>query len=99
MDSGLIGAILGGVLGVAGGAIGTYFSIKNTKGPIERAFMIQASVIAWVAVVLFVGLMFLLPSPYRYLLWIPYGILLPFGIMKVNKRLAEIRNSERVDSR
>lgn len=97
MDTRLIGAILGGVLGVAGGAVGTYFSIRNTKGPMERAFMIKASVVTWVAVVLFVGLMFLLPSPYRYLLWIPYGILLPLGIVKMNKRLAEIRNAGRVD--
>lgn len=97
MDTGLIGAILGGALGVAGGVIGTYFSIKNTKGPMERAFMVKASVVTWVVVVVFVGLMFLLPSPYRYLLWIPYGILLPFGILKINKRLAEIRNAERVD--
>ena len=97
MDTGLIGAILGGALGVAGGVIGTYFSIKNTKGPMERAFMVKASVVTWAAVVVFVGLMFLLPSPYRYLLWIPYGILLPLGILKMNKRLAEIRNAERVD--
>jgi len=95
MNVGMIGGILGGILGVAGGVIGTYFSIKNTGGPMERAFMIRASVIAWAAIALFVGLMVLLPSPYRYVLWIPYGILLPYGIIKTNRRAAEIRESER----
>ena len=97
MDAGLIGGIVGSVVGVAGGAIGTYCSIRNTKGPLERAFMVRASVVAWVAIALFLGLMFVLPSPYRFLLWIPYGILLPLGIIRINKRIAEIRESENVD--
>lgn len=94
MDAGLVGAIIGSVIGVAGGAIGTYFSITNTNGPMERAFMVKVSVIAWVAILLFLGLMMLLPSPYRFLLWIPYAVLLPLGIIKTNKRVTEIRESE-----
>ena len=94
MDAGLVGAIIGSVIGVAGGAIGTYFSITNTNGPMERAFMVKVSVIAWVAILLFLGLMMLLPSPYRILLWIPYAVLLPLGIIKTNKRVTEIRESE-----
>ena len=38
---GLVGGILGSVLGCAGGAIGTYFSVKNTNGPLERRFMVR----------------------------------------------------------
>ena len=91
MNAGLVGGIIGGILGFAGGAVGTYFSITNTKGPIERAFMVRASIIIWVAILLFIGLMFFLPNPYRSLLWIPYGICLPLGILKMNKRVAEIR--------
>ncbi|KAA3640758.1 MAG: hypothetical protein DWP95_08125 [Proteobacteria bacterium] len=94
MDAGIIGGIVGTILGLAGGIIGTYFSIKNTKGPLERAFMIKASLIAWIAITAFLVLIFLLPNPYRFLLWIPYGILLPFGISKINKRVAEIREIE-----
>ena len=93
MDAGLLGGIIGGIAGVGGGAIGTYFSIKNTHGPLERAFVVKAAVITWVAVLIFVALLLLLPQPYNYLLWIPYGVLLPLGIIKFNKKQAELRQS------
>ena len=77
MDIGLIGGILGSVLGIAGGAVGTYFSIRNTQGPMERAFMIRASIVVWLALIVFLAALLLLPDPWRLLAWIPYGILLP----------------------
>ncbi|MEN8206428.1 MAG: hypothetical protein ABFS24_10500 [Pseudomonadota bacterium] len=94
MNAGIIGGILGAIFGIGGGLIGTYYSIKNTKGPLERAFMVKASVIAWIALIIFLTLMFLLPNPYRFWLWVPYGILLPLGIVRINKRVAEIRDIE-----
>ena len=96
MDVGLLGGIIGGVLGVGGGVVGTYFSIRNTKGPLERAFMIKASVVTWLVVTFFLLLMFLLPIQYRFWLWIPYGVLLPWGIIKGNKRIAEIRQEDAI---
>jgi len=94
MDAGLIGGIGGSVLGVLGGVIGTWFSIKNTNGPRERAFMVKTAVIVWVAVTLFLVLLLTLPQPYNYLMWIPYGILLPVGINRTNRIQAEIRKQE-----
>ena len=94
MEAGTIGGILGAILGVGGGLVGTYFSIKNTNGPLERAFMIKASVVAWIAVSVFLILLLVIPSPHQLWLWVPYGILLPLGIIKTNKRLAEIRQRE-----
>jgi len=94
MHPGWIGAIAGGLLGLLGGAIGTYFSIKNTNGPRERTFMIKAGIGVWVCVLLFAGLLFALPSPYRYLLWIPYGILLPVGIIYLNRTQQRIRQEQ-----
>jgi uncharacterized membrane protein YfcA len=94
MNSGLIGGIIGGVIGIGGGIVGTWFSISNTRGPRERACMIRVSIVTWFALAIFLALLFLLPDPYRWLMWIPYGILLPLGIVRVNKRLAEIRASE-----
>jgi hypothetical protein len=91
---GYIGGILGSVLGIAGGAFGTYCSIKNTHGPLERQFMIKISVRTWIALTLFLVLLIGLPSPYRFLMWAPYGILLPIGIRYINKRQAEIRALE-----
>lgn len=94
MDAGLIGGIIGAVLGCVGGAIGTYFSIKNTNGRLERAFMIKASAIAWISVITFVLLLILIPSPYNFILWIPYALLLPLSIAKCNKRLTELRQMD-----
>jgi len=91
---GLIGAIVGGLGGLAGGVIGTCFSIRNTKGPRERAFVMKASAICWVGCLVFLGLLFILPSPYRWLLWIPYAILLPIGIGAWNRRQFAIRQEE-----
>ena len=94
MHPGVAGGILGGVLGIAGGILGTYCSIKNTNSSREQAFMIKASVIGWIAILVFLGLMFALPNPYRYYLWIPYGILLPLGIITGNRRQQAIRREE-----
>ncbi len=60
---GLVGAVVGSAVAVLGGVIGTRFSIKNTKGPRERAFAIKGSIICWVFVVAFVVGMWLIPQP------------------------------------
>jgi hypothetical protein len=94
MDTGLIGGLIGGVLGLLGGAVGTYFSIKNTAGPRERMFMVQVAIVAWVGVTAFVVGLLMLPQPYNFLLWVPYGIALPLGILWSNRRQRCIRSEE-----
>ncbi len=91
MNTALIGGLVGGAVGIIGGIIGTYFSIKNTTGIKERAFMIKCSIACWIAIGLFLGLMFTLPDPYRHFLWIPYGVLLPIGITAVNRKQSKIQ--------
>jgi Ca2+/Na+ antiporter len=93
-----IGVITGGVIGLLGGMIGTYFSIKNTNGPHERAFMVKASVVTWTALLFFFILIAALPNPYRWLMWIPYGILMPLGIIYSNRKQQEIRQQETQNS-
>lgn len=94
MQSGTIIGIVGSAIGVCGGIVGTYFSIKNTKGLKERSFVLKASAITWVAVAIFLCAILLLPSPYNQLLWVPYGLLLGFGIRKFNETQKRIRNDE-----
>lgn len=91
---GWVGGIAGGIIGVAGGLVGTYFSIRNTDGPLERAFMIKSALVGWVALLIFLGLLFALPNPYLWFMWIPYGILLPLGIIYMNKKQQAIRLAE-----
>ena len=95
MNPGTVGAIVGSVLGLLGGAAGTYFSIRNTEGPRERAFAVKASVVTWMAVIVFLAGLLLLPSPYRFGLWVPYAILLPLGIRKWNRAQALLREEDR----
>jgi phosphotransferase system glucose/maltose/N-acetylglucosamine-specific IIC component len=97
MNSGMIGGIIGSVIGLMGGIVGTYCSIKNTNGPKERGFMIKVCIIGWIGITLFLVLMFLLPNPYRFYLWIPYGIILPIAIIKGNKIQAKIRQAEHIN--
>jgi hypothetical protein len=94
MHPGLIGGLVGSLAGLAGGLVGTYFSIKNTDGPRERAFMIRAAAAMWGTFLLILGLMFVLPTPYRWFVWIPFSILLPLSIVYGNKRQQEIRQEE-----
>ncbi|MDD2456635.1 MAG: hypothetical protein PHG96_02585 [Kiritimatiellae bacterium] len=95
MDIGIVIAVSAGCLiGLGGGVIGTWASIRNTNGPRERAFMIRASVVMWVFGIAFLALMLVLPLPWRFLLWIPYGILLPLGIFFWNRTQRRIREEE-----
>jgi hypothetical protein len=94
MDVGTVGGIIGGILGLAGGAIGTYASIRNTGGPRERQFMVRTAIVAWVVVTLFLILLFVLPNPYRWLIWIPYGVALPLAIVSLNRKQQAIRSEE-----
>ncbi|MCK4660025.1 MAG: hypothetical protein KAV82_10935 [Phycisphaerae bacterium] len=94
MHPGWIGGIIGGVIGVLGGAVGTYYSVKNTKGPKERAFMVKCAIYGWMGIVVFLVLLIVLPNPYRWLLWAPYGILLSLAIRKGNAVQQRIRKEE-----
>ena len=57
--AGLAGGIAGAVIGLMGGVIGTYFSIKNTEGPRERAFMIRLSILGWIGITAFLAVLFI----------------------------------------
>jgi Ca2+/Na+ antiporter len=88
------GGILGGVIGVMGGVIGTYFTIKNTKGPRERAFVVKGSIVCWLFVIGFIAGMWLIPQWYSLLLVVPYVIVLVLGIRKWNQTQLRIRQEE-----
>lgn len=88
------GGILGSCIGILGGIFGTWASIRHTHSQAERAFMIRCALGIWLLVAAFLAGLFLIPSPFNYLLWIPYPILLVVGIRWMNARLAELRRSE-----
>ncbi len=94
MHPGLIGGIVGTVVGAAGGLVGAYFSIRNTNGPRERAFMIKASLLFGVFVAAFVAGVCLLPTPYKPWLVGVYVPVLVVGILFCNRRQTRIRSQE-----
>jgi hypothetical protein len=88
---GLIGGIGGAVIGVLGGVFGTWMSLRACRTPAERLMMWRWSLTFWLGVALFGVLMLTLPSPYRFLLWIPYAILLPLAVTRCNADFARAR--------
>jgi len=53
---GLLGAILGSIIGVLGGILGTRASIRRTKSPRERQFVIRISLFGWLLVLVLIVL-------------------------------------------
>ncbi|MFZ4732685.1 MAG: hypothetical protein ACOYK7_09140 [Pirellulales bacterium] len=95
---GQLGGWVGSAIGVAGALVGTFFSIRNTTTPRERAFVIRASVICWVAVIAFIVAMMSIPTWHKHLLWIPYAVLLTWGIRAWNRGQLQIRHGESGDA-
>jgi hypothetical protein len=56
--------------------------------------MVKVSAIAWVAITAFLVGLVMLPKPYNFLLWVPYGIALPLGIRWCNQRQLKVRAEE-----
>lgn len=91
---GLIGGIAGGVLGLAGGLFGAYRSIKYTKGPRERSFVIKVCVAVLLSCVLILGLLLIIPPAWNWCLFLPFfAVLFPLS-RHWNARQATIRNEE-----
>ena len=91
---GLIGGVIGSIIGVAGGAIGTHLSIKNTKGPIERSFMIKLAVGGWIFIASFLAVILFVPVQFKTAVWVLYSVLLPLAIILGNRKLQQIRSEE-----
>jgi hypothetical protein len=90
----LLGAFGGAGIGILGGLVGTYFSIRNTNGPRERGFVVRAAVLCWVAIAAFLAALWFTPKPYDLLLWLPYMAALPFAVRAWNRRQERIRGEE-----
>ncbi len=94
MHPGLVGGIVGTAIGVIGGIIGTWASIRNANSKAERRFMIRMSIYFWIFATMFVTALLIIKSPYKYLLWAPYGILFPIAIRFTNKKIRQIRKEQ-----
>lgn len=85
---------IGPLLGLAGGIYGSWNTIRQTKGPRERAFAVRMSWLMFFVLTAWLVLLLITPQPYNWLWWIPYGIMLPLFIRHFNRRQQELREEE-----
>ena len=91
MDSGTTGALIGSTIGIIGGLVGTVCAIANTKTVEERSFVMKCTLILWIVVMAFIcGLVFV-PKLYTHYLWMPWALVMSFGIRWMNRRSHELR--------
>jgi hypothetical protein len=83
-----------GIALVVSGAFGTYWEIRNTRGPRERAFMTKVAAVCWAYVLCYLLLLIVLPRPYSLFAAIPYAIFLCLGIVYANRTAERIRQEE-----
>jgi cell division protein FtsW (lipid II flippase) len=93
MKTANIAASAGSALGILGGIVGTYFSIRNTNSPRERRFMIYAAVFAWFILGLIGAVVFVMP-PLRAWGWTPLVVTVVTGVPIINRRVERIRREE-----
>lgn len=91
---GLIVAVGGTLLGFMGGVYGTWNSIQQTNGPRERTFVVKLAVLYWIVVPIFLVLVFVLPDPWNYYIWLPYGLWLTYTIRRSSIKQQTIREAE-----
>lgn len=89
-----IGGVGGSLLGILGGVIGTYASIKNTSSPRERAFIVRTAALCWLGVTAFLAALWFTPPDYRPLLWLFYALALPLSLRAMNRRHQQIRREQ-----
>ena len=94
--TGLIGAIVGSTIGVAGGLFGTWLSIRNLPPGTQRRFMMKISMLCWVGVLGFTVSFLLMPASWKWLMWTVYGPSLLLFIRYVNRSLDTLRTQDDV---
>jgi hypothetical protein len=100
MDINLMVAIGGSAIGLLGAALGTYRSIKSTRTPAERRFVIVFCIGGWIAGILLIGLPLVLALAgivpgWAYWVTLPlFFILLVPTIRWANRRQASFRDEK-----
>ena len=85
------GGVVGVLGGIAGAAIGGYYTRRDAAGPKERAFMVKGSL--WILLVMLgvaIGLGYALGEAYKLLIWALTGLVLLTGIRIGNRQAAKI---------
>lgn len=95
--TGIIGFIFLGI-GIGTGLAATISNLRSAKGPRERAFVRFNCLAAWAVVALLLAMIYYLPSPWRYLVLIPYFVHLPIATYRSATKRQLIRRLEEMES-
>jgi hypothetical protein len=76
------------------GVVGTFQSVKNSKGPKERTFAAQWNLLAWIAIAIFFMAVYFLPEPYNFMAVVLYFVAFPLVVYRVCSRRLLIRRFE-----
>lgn len=82
---------------IAGGGWASWANIRSARGPKERGFVVRICILSWLLILSMLGLMYILPSPYRYAAMFFYFIGLPVLIYRWSKTHQLIRLLEARD--
>lgn len=93
MDAGMAGGIAGGVIGTMGGVVGTYFSIRNTTKPRERALMLRLAALGWAWLAMMMAWLVLVPRPWNQIAFV-MNIPVLMAIPRMNRWLARAREAD-----
>jgi hypothetical protein len=90
--------ILGCLTGMSGGAIGTWFLIKNCANDTQRHFMLKASTAMWILFfimffVIALTIRGIIPQWYRWIIMGVYFVGLWPAVMLVNRKHDELGSS------
>jgi RNA polymerase sigma factor (sigma-70 family) len=99
LAGGIGGAVLGPLVGLLGGLLGTWASIHNTHSPRERRFMIRTSIVMWLLLAALMGVLTLalVGMVPRWAFWACFAVffaLLPLLITLTNVRQRQIQMEE-----
>ena len=95
--TGLLGAVIGSVIGFAGGLLGTWMAFGNVPGSVQSRFLKKAAVFCWIGALAFTATTLLVPGTWKWLLWSVYGPLLAGFLRSVNHTQAALQTAPSVD--
>ena len=95
--TGLLGAVIGSVIGFAGGLLGTWMAFGNVPGSVQSRFLKKAAVFCWIGALAFTATTLLVPASGKWLLWSAYGPLLAWFIRYVKHTQAALQTAPSVD--
>ena len=94
MTTGWTGILVAVVFGLAAVVLGAYNIFKYVQNPRERGILLLHSVAGGFVTAVFLSLLFNLPSPYRFLIWIPYLLLVVVLIVLAKHALKRVAHKE-----